>query len=112
VTNYEQLQPEKVFIESGRIAFAMGLAPVANPFRNSPKFKLWQIGYKRAEHEAGGSKAPLLRRSYAITDWDETQCVFCEDIFFENQRCQKCNPEMIEITMVGIKLMDRSNLAI
>ena len=110
MTNYEQLQPEKVFIESGRIAFAMGLAPVANPYRGKPQFKLWQAGYKRAETAAGGSKALNIKRTYSVDDLEEVQCIWCDDIFLERQRCQKCNPEMLEITMVGIKLMDRSNL--
>jgi hypothetical protein len=112
LTNYEQKQQDAAFIEAGRIGYALGMASVANPYRGKPQFKLWQIGYKRAETAAGGSKALNIKRTYSVDDLEEVQCIWCDDIFLERQRCQKCNPEMIEITMVGIKLMDRSNLAI
>ena|ERR1039458_2232585 len=103
MTNFEQKQLDSIFLESGRIAYAMGLAPVSNPYRGKPQFKLWQAGYKRAENDAGGSKGLLIRRTYSVDDLDEVQCVFCDDIFLESQRCQKCNPEMIEISLKDIK---------
>lgn len=108
MTNYEQKQHDNIFLEAGRISYAMGLAPVANPYRGKPQFKLWQAGYKRAYNDAGGidtrgREAPNIRRTYSVDDLDEVQCIFCDDIFLENQRCQKCNPEMIEISLKDIK---------
>ena len=108
MTNYEQKQNDSIFLEAGRIAYAMGLAPVANPYRGKPQFKLWQAGYKRAYNDAGGvdtrgREAPNIRRTYSVDDLEEVQCIFCDDVFLERQRCQKCNPEMIEISLKDIK---------
>lgn len=90
MTNFEKNQPNSCFISIGIKAFHMGIPLNGNPYRNSDKYKLWKIGWKRAEVKVGGIKAPKLRKQYFEEELETINCVWCDDEFLEKEKCKKC----------------------